>query len=141
MRNVLDPSVALKWVLAETDSAKALLLRSEFQAGTRELIAPDVFAAEVANALTRAERKKIIQPPNGKLHLADILSTTPILVPYPPLLARAFDISSQLLHPFYDCLYVALAEREKCEFVTADDKLVKKLQPQFPFIVALSTVS
>lgn len=40
----------------------------------------------------------------------------------------------------YDCLYVALAERAKCDFVTADDKLVKKLQPQFPFIKHLSTM-
>ena len=38
----------------------------------------------------------------------------------------------------YDCLYVALAETEGC-VVTADDKLIKKLQGRFPFIVALST--
>jgi predicted nucleic acid-binding protein len=40
----------------------------------------------------------------------------------------------------YDCLYVALAEREDCEFVTADDKLVRRLQPHFPFIVALAAL-
>jgi predicted nucleic acid-binding protein len=27
----------------------------------------------------------------------------------------------------YDCLYVALAEREKCDLVTADEKLVRNL--------------
>ncbi len=37
----------------------------------------------------------------------------------------------------YDCLYVAMAEREQCELVTADDKLVRNLQPQFPFIASL----
>ena len=36
----------------------------------------------------------------------------------------------------YDCLYVALAERESFEFLTADDRVVRVLQPQFPFIVA-----
>ena len=35
---------------------------------------------------------------------------------------------------------VALAEREKCDFVTADDKLVNALQPQFSFIKHLSTL-
>jgi predicted nucleic acid-binding protein len=35
---------------------------------------------------------------------------------------------------------VALAEREKCDFVTADDKLVKNLQGQFPFIKSLSSL-
>jgi predicted nucleic acid-binding protein len=37
----------------------------------------------------------------------------------------------------YDCVYMALAAREGCVFVTADDKLVKKFQAQFPFIVPL----
>ena len=40
----------------------------------------------------------------------------------------------------YDCLYVALAEQEKCDLVTADDRLVRTLQSQFPFIVALSSL-
>lgn len=53
---------------------------------------------------------------------------------------RAFAIASQFRIGVYDCLYVALAEREGCEFVTDDDKLVKNLQPQFPFIVALASL-
>src|SRR5437764_5957293 len=36
-------------------------------------------------------------------------------------LAPPDDISSQLRQSVYDCLYVALAERESCELVTADD--------------------
>jgi predicted nucleic acid-binding protein len=35
----------------------------------------------------------------------------------------------------YACLYLALAEREGCEFLTADDTLVKNFQAQFPFVV------
>jgi predicted nucleic acid-binding protein len=38
----------------------------------------------------------------------------------------------------YDCLYVALAEREGCEVVTADDRLVRSLRPSFPFIKPLA---
>jgi predicted nucleic acid-binding protein len=56
------------------------------------------------------------------------------------LLLRACEISSQVRVGIYDCLYVALAEREKCELITADDRLVKTLQPQFPFIVPLSSL-
>ena len=40
----------------------------------------------------------------------------------------------------YDCLYVALAEREKCELVTADGRLIKILQGTFPFLVALAAM-
>jgi predicted nucleic acid-binding protein len=38
----------------------------------------------------------------------------------------------------YDCIYVALAEREGCQLITADDRLVNNLQPTFPFIIHLS---
>ncbi len=53
---------------------------------------------------------------------------------------RAIDISSAMCVGVYDCVYVALAEQEKCQFVTADDKLIKNLQPSFPFIVARASL-
>ena len=37
----------------------------------------------------------------------------------------------------YDCLYVAQAEREGCELVTSDARLLRSLQPRFPFILDL----
>jgi predicted nucleic acid-binding protein len=40
----------------------------------------------------------------------------------------------------YDCLYVALAEREGCEFITADDKLSRNLQCKFPFVLSLASM-
>ena len=40
----------------------------------------------------------------------------------------------------YDCLYVALAEREGCELVTADAKLLTSLGVTFPFIIPLSSL-
>ena len=49
MKYVLDSSVAVKWVLPELDSTKALRL-ADFQAGLHELIAPDVFPVEVGHA-------------------------------------------------------------------------------------------
>jgi predicted nucleic acid-binding protein len=62
------------------------------------------------------------------------------MYPYEPLLDRAVDISSQTRCGLYDCLYVALAEREGCELVTADDKLIKNLRPHFPFILSLASL-
>jgi predicted nucleic acid-binding protein len=40
----------------------------------------------------------------------------------------------------YDCLYLGLAEREGCELVASDDKLIRKLQPRFPFILPLASL-
>jgi predicted nucleic acid-binding protein len=105
-----------------------------------ELLAPDVFPLEVSHTLTRAERQSRITPAQRAQALADLLSLLPQLYPCLPLLPRAYQISSQNRVGVFNCLYVALAERERCQFVTADDRLVRALQPQFPFIVALSSL-
>ena len=94
MRYVLDANVALKWVLPETDSDKALRLRADTQAGVHELLAPDVFAVEVAHALARAERKGDIPVGDAELHLLNILSTSPQFQPSLAILRRALAISS-----------------------------------------------
>jgi predicted nucleic acid-binding protein len=141
MKRVIDSSVAFKWVVPETDSDKALLLRDDFRNGLLELIAPDVFPIEVGHALTRAERQGRIPVGTALPLLQDILNTLPLLHPSLPILLRAVEISSQMRVGVYDCLYVALAEGEKCDFVTADDKLVGKLKlPHFPFIISLSSL-
>ena len=110
MKYVLDSSVAFKWVVPESDTPRAVQLRDEFRAAVHELIAPDVFPPELAHALTRAERQGRIN--DAVTRLIDVLTTSPILIPSLPLLLRAADISSTLRVGVYDCLYVALAERE-----------------------------
>ena len=138
MRYVLDASVAVKWVLPETDSPKAVRLLNAYRKSIHELIASDTFPVEVAHALTRAERQKIIRPPQGMNRFAAVMRARPLLLPYLPLLPKAFAISSAMRVGVYDCIYVALAEQEARELVTADDKLVKNPQKAFPFIIELA---
>jgi predicted nucleic acid-binding protein len=38
----------------------------------------------------------------------------------------------------YDGIYIALAEREGCDMVSADDLLIRKLRPLFPFMIRLA---
>jgi predicted nucleic acid-binding protein len=140
MRYALDASVALKWVPPEPLSAKARQLRSDYQRQVHDLIAPDIFPVEIAHALVRAERRKIIAVGQAAGFLANVTRTSPTLHPYIPLLSRALDIASKYRASVYDCLYVALAEREGCELVTAYDKLVKNLQTAFPLIVPLASL-
>jgi predicted nucleic acid-binding protein len=141
MRYVLDSCVALKWVLPEKDSPKAVRLRNDFREHIHELMAPDIFAVEIAHALSRAERKRLIRPPQGMKRLIAVMRFPPVLYAYLPLIPRAFAISSAMGVGVYDCLYVALAERERCSLVTADEKLAKALQRHFPFITALQNLS
>ncbi len=59
MRYVLDSNVGFKWAFIEQDTDKARKLRYEYQTGSIDLLAPDVFPIEFAHAVTRAERGKI----------------------------------------------------------------------------------
>lgn len=126
--------------MPETDTPKALRLRDDFRNGVHDLIAPDVFPVETIHALTRAERQGRVTPAEGSVLFKDLVKNLPLLHPYLPLLPRAYQISSSMRIGVYDCLYVSLAERESCEFVTADHKMIKNLQPTFAFIVSLASI-
>jgi predicted nucleic acid-binding protein len=139
MKHVLDSSIGFKTLIPEVLTDKAELLLQDFKNAVHVLLSPDVYPVEVIHALTRAERQGRITPAQGGKLFASFMTSLPQLYPYIPLLPRAYDISSKMRVGVYDCIYVAMAEREKCEFATADDKLVNNLQPQFPFIRHLST--
>src|SRR3712207_9161821 len=57
------------------------------------------------------------------LSLHDALPISAIRPSLPGLLPRAQAIALGTVTSVYDALYVALAEMEQCELVTADDKL------------------
>ena len=138
-RLVLDASVALKMIfVSEKDSALAVSLQDDFRNQARQLIAPDVLPAEMGHALMRAERRGIIRKGQGRDLFLDFIDPCPRLFPYGDLYDRAMEIASDFRIGFYDALYVALAEHEGCDLVTADDRLINAL-PGFP-IVSLSSL-
>lgn len=139
MKYIVDSSVAVKWVLTEQDDAKARLLRDDFRNGIHELVAPEIFTTELAHALTRAERQGRLTPGDALTLWTEVMTTAPQLFPGGPLTPRAIEISSHMRIGVYDCLYVALAEREQCQFITADDRLVRNVQSAFPSILSLAS--
>ncbi len=138
MMYVLDSSVALKWVLPEVDSGKAILLRDETKIAVHELIAPDLFTPEVANGLASAERQGRITPGEAGSLLLDIVRQTPVIRSSSQLLIRAIEVSVTTRQAVYDCIYLALAEAEQCEMVSADDAFVRKMKAKFPFLIRLA---
>jgi predicted nucleic acid-binding protein len=82
MRYVLDASAALCWVLPRPNSGKALQLRADFQNAVHELIAPSVFSGEVASALTKAERQRLIPVGDARPLLGQVMRTLPVMHPY-----------------------------------------------------------
>ena len=137
MKYVLDASVGIKWVMNEIDSAKARQLRDDFRNRIHDLIAPDSYTLEIAHALTKSHRRGLVPDP-WRLW-GDVMTTIPRLFPSMPLTPRAIQIATSARIGVYDCLYIALAEREGCELVTADARLINSLQPTYPFIIALAS--
>src|SRR6516162_10175332 len=114
MKFVLDSSVAVKWAIPEIDSDRAVRFRDEFVRRTHDLIAPDFFPIEIAHALTRAERQGRITGQQVEQSLLDLVHTLPELHPWFPILPDAVSLSLKKRIGIYDCLYIALAEQEKC---------------------------
>ena len=137
MKYAIAASLGIKWVMNEIDSAVARHLRDDFRNQIHELIAPASFPLEAAHALTKAGRRGIVT--DATRLWVELMVDSPQFFPSVPLMLRALAIANQATIGVYDCLYVALAERESCELVTADARLINNLQPTYPFIIALAS--
>jgi predicted nucleic acid-binding protein len=115
---VIDASVALKWVFAEPGSDAALALRQQ------ELIAPSLWLAEAANALWRHMRLGEISAEEALARMAALANAPVASIAFEPLLERALELATKLLHPVYDCLYLAFALHYDTFVVTDDRRFV-----------------
>jgi predicted nucleic acid-binding protein len=118
----IDASIAIKWVIEEAGTKEALALRNN-----AKLIAPDLLISECANILWKKVQRKELQK-NEALLAARLLQGAEIeLVPTRSLLEATTQLAIELAHPAYDCVYLALAMERGCRFITADDRLLRKI--------------
>ena len=119
---VIDASIAVKWVVEEDGTPEALALRQKAR-----LIAPELLVAECANILwKKVQRGELLK--EEALLAARLLQGAEIeLLPTRFLFEAATRMSIEIDHPAYDCLYLALAVEKKCQLVTADERLLRKL--------------
>lgn len=119
MALIIDASVAIKWFIDEPGSdAARRLWRDE-----PELLAPDLIVPEVCNAAWRKVRLGQSDPAQAQKIAARLRNGVLEFRPTAPLASRAIELALELDHPVYDCFYLALAEAEKTELVTADLRL------------------
>lgn len=122
MTLVVDASVAMKW-LVETDGSVA----ARDLIGADILVAPELIAAEVANALWRYVANGQMAAIAGEMALGALTRTLDQLYPTEPLAASAYGLACRLGHTAYDCFYLVLAERVSATLITADRRLVAKV--------------
>ncbi len=120
---VVDTSVAVKWYLPE-----AVLLLDKSGVGEVELMAPSTAQPEFFNALWRQYRSGNL--PVDELRASwEAFSAEPVTLYAPEdLMPRTAGIALETEAIIYDALFLALAEEANTAMVTADDKLVRKLE-------------
>jgi predicted nucleic acid-binding protein len=119
---VIDASIAIKWVVEEEGTSQSLILLRR-----GKLMAPELLVAECAHILWRKVRLNELSK-NEAFLAARLLQAAAIeFVPTRTLLEAATRIAIELDHPAYDCLYLALAIERDCQFVTADERFLRKL--------------
>src|SRR5688500_3887506 len=104
MSFVVDASVAVKWVVAESETADALaFLQRERPKG---LVAPDLLVAEVSNVIWKKARRGEIDWLQAIEAARRIGLTMTRFLPSRLLNRRATEIAIEIDHPVYDCLYL-----------------------------------
>jgi len=132
MSLVVDASVVAKWLLAEPDAERALALRERAEFEGVALLAPDILAAEVASVVWKRVIRGQLEPAEGERLFGTFTLMSPLLVRLDGLAHQALRLSVQFRRSVYDCLYLALAFKQSCDLVTADERLYNALKGQAP---------
>lgn len=122
---VVDASVAVKWFVREEGSDEA---RHLAESGVR-LVAPVLISLEVASALSKKSRKKLVSLGEVESDLRQLPRLLDELIDLDGLMRRALALADDLDHPIYDCLYVETARLRRVALVTSDVRLLRKIAP------------
>jgi predicted nucleic acid-binding protein len=137
---VVDASVAVKWLISESDEDAAEdLLRSE-----QEVAGPLLLRVEVTAAVARKARYREIPEAEAEAAIelwTEILRGDIALFTEDDDLRRALKLSLELSHPLQDCIYLALAERLDAPLITADKKFASKARGRYSRVRMLAGVS
>lgn len=134
--HVLDASVAAKWFLPRGEEQfipEALALLRQFQSGEVKLLVPELFWIELANILWKAVRKRRLRQLDADAAVRELLGDEEIeTFSSKDLVIDALEVASRKGLSLYDSVYIALAAKTGCVFVTADERLVRAVGPDLP---------
>lgn len=132
---IIDASVAYKWFAKnEEDSDLALSILQKHVNGREKIVVPDLILYELANAWVT---KTAISTAKVKANLKDLQDVgLEIESPTFDLVSKAAAFARKYKLSVYDACYLILAQKKKCNFITADSKLLN--QVNLPFVRRLT---
>ncbi|MEM2485223.1 MAG: type II toxin-antitoxin system VapC family toxin [Candidatus Caldarchaeum sp.] len=125
---VLDASVVVKWFTKEEYSMQALAVKTKYESGEVDIVAPQLLIYEVVNALR-------YNPAFGSDELRRAVhDLEDMQITLYPLEADLAELTVEQAYRFglsiFDAAYVALAFRLNSKYYTADIEVVKKTSSQ-----------
>lgn len=128
-RYVLDASIAVKWYVAEEESARARELRKLFHQGAIELEAPSLLRYEVASAL-RFHPVAKFTPTQFRTVMDSLRELQITREPTEREWTTAFALSLENSISIYDAVYISFAVHGKSRMITADRELSTRVKSQ-----------
>jgi predicted nucleic acid-binding protein len=116
---VVDASIAVKWFFREVGSNDAVALRDS----DSDFIAPELIIAEIGNAALAKQLRKEIASDDAMFAVKRAPALFVQLAPVVELTEPAMHLALALRQPVYDCLYLALAQREDVTLITDDEDM------------------
>ncbi len=136
---VVDSSVAVKFLVRETDSDKADALFERANSGAIRLLFLDLLFMETANALWVKVRRSEMDQQEAEERIRELLTLSAhvTVIPAMGLLAESFKAACRHGQAVYDAVFLALAQDRGISFVTADRKFWHRIQPHFSSAILL----
>lgn len=135
---VIDASAAVKWFIVQPLTPNALAMLQRYP--TR--FAPRLIVAELGNTLWKYIRSGQSTAAQAETALQQLGALYLVFGEDADFAPRAMQIAAELDHPFYDCLYLAMAEARDCPLVTDDQRLLRKLSGKRKFkLIALADIT
>lgn len=137
----VDASLAVKWILEEEDSDRVWALYRATLRAREPLVAPPLLPIEVTNIVRQRMRRPDGPTRTEALDLLDGFLRFQVDIDNPVGLHRHALILADTygLPAAYDGHYLALAQHLRCDFWTADQRLLNRLGIALPFVNALAT--
>ena len=136
---VVDASVAVKWLIPEERHEPAWELLRSYVWGSAQLIAPATLKEEVASAISRRFRRHQLTAAQAQRAFIQFQSYRPELIEGADLVSEALELSLGHHLSLWDCLYLALAIRYRCDLVTADRQFYRAARQRYPFVALLGS--
>jgi predicted nucleic acid-binding protein len=129
---VIDSSVVAKWVLPEPDSSQAQQIMLDAAATGGQLVVLDLAYAEVASAIWKRHRQKLITLAEAESSLTALMRCPVVVQPSRDLLPEALALAVRYDRAVYDALFVALVQKRGSRGVTADAPLFNAVTAAVP---------